>query len=209
MVNNKVNKINLYRKFGPLSNIKTKETIRKYLPGQHGQNQGKLKNKKHNNDYALQLNEKQKLRFNYNITESQLYNYLKKSSKKKGIIGTNLIEILEMRLDSILVNANLVSSLLTARQIISHGHILVNKHKINIPSFICKEKDKIEVKNIQKSINLINNKLISKPMENLNLNFKPDDNLNTYAFTITSSIKRNSIPLKINENLILEYYSRK
>ncbi len=209
MVNNNVNKVNLYRKFGLLSNIKTKETIRKYLPGQHGPNQGKLKNKKNNNDYALQLNEKQKLRFNYNITESQLYNYLKKSSKKNGIIGTNLIEILEMRLDSILVSSSLVSSLLTARQIISHGHILVNKQNINIPSFICKEKDKIELKNIKKSINLINNNLISKPKENANLNFKPDANLNNYGFEITSSIKRENVSLKINENLILEYYSRK
>lgn len=205
MVNFKIKKLDLFRRFGKLANIKVKKTIRKYAPGQHGENKSKLKNKKSNSDYSFQLNEKQKLKFNYNINESQLFNYLKKAAKKKGIIGSNLIELLEMRLDVILVTSNLIPNLFTARQIISHGHILVNKIKVNLPSFICKTNDLIEIKDIAKSINLINQNLILIPKTNFNF----ENTFDNYKLKIKSNIKRNDINLKINENLILEYYSRK
>jgi small subunit ribosomal protein S4 len=204
MVNYQLKKLDLFRRFGNLSNIKSKKTIRKYYPGQHGENKSKLKNKRSNSDYTSQLNEKQKIRFNYNITESQLYNYLKKASKKKGIIGSNLIEVLEMRLDSILVTSNLIPNLFTARQVISHGHIIVNKNNINIPSFICKKNDLIELKNISKSLSLINKNLILIPKTNFNF----ENKIQSYQIKIKANIKRNDINLKINENLILEYYSR-
>ena len=110
--------------------------------------------------YAVRLKEKQKLRFNYGITERQLIKYVREARKRKGSTGEILLQILEMRLDNTLFRLGFARTIAAARQLISHGHISINAQRINIPSYLCKINDVISVNEnsrnfIKKSIDQI------------------------------------------------------
>lgn len=110
-------------------------------------------------DYLIRLKVKQRLRFNYGLSEKQLVNYVQKAKKIKEATGQVLLQLLEMRLDNIVFRLNMAPTIVAARQIISHGHICVNTKKVNIPSYMCKPKDVISVSMKQNSLKLINKNL--------------------------------------------------
>nr|BCA78192.1 ribosomal protein S4 [Astrephomene gubernaculifera] len=130
-------------------------------PGQHGLTK-LLKTKSYDSsqsDYLIRLKVKQRLRFNYGITERQLVNYVRKAKKIKESTGQVLLQFLEMRLDNIVFRLNMAPTIPAARQLISHGHICVNNNKVTIPSYMCKPKDVISVTMKERSLKIVNKNL--------------------------------------------------
>lgn len=149
-------RLKLIRKFGILPGLTPKVSKKIKTPGQHGKILSvKSKQTYLSEDYKQRLVEKQKIRFNYGISEKQLFSYYKKSKKKSGTTGKLLFRLVESRLDCLVYRLNFAFTILAARQLINHRHILVNKKVVNIPSFLCKPKDVISVKNTEKSKNLV------------------------------------------------------
>ena len=119
---------------------------RSYAPGQHGQDRPRL------SEYQMQLREKQKLKRIYGLLERQFRQYFFKAGRKKGITGENLLQILEQRIDNVVYKLGFASSRAEARQFVNHGHFLVNGKHVNIPSYITKLEDVIEVKPSSRSM---------------------------------------------------------
>jgi len=194
-------RLRIVRRLGELPGLTQKTSKKENPPGQHGASNQKF------SQYNLQLREKQKLRYNYGITERQLLTYVVKSRKSKGSSGKILLTILEMRLDNTIFRLGFAPTISSARQLISHGHITVNKKEVNIPSYQCRINDIIGVKNSKNSMEIIE--------QNINLRkttTMPDHitfNKNSLEGKINSVINRSSIGLIINELLVVEYYSRK
>jgi small subunit ribosomal protein S4 len=120
-----------------------------YPPGQHGQRRVKF------SDYGIQLREKQKVKRIYGVTERQFRNYFEKADRQKGITGTNLLILLERRLDNAVYRLGFATSRQEARQLVGHGHFLVNGRKVNISSYLVQPKDVIEVKEKSKGMGRI------------------------------------------------------
>ena len=198
-------RLRIIRRLGILPGFTTKITKRNYTPGQHGPS--KANKKITTSDYSLRLQEKQKLRFNYGISEKQLYGYIKKARKIKGATGTILLQLLEMRLENIVYRLGLAPTISSARQFVNHGHVQVNSKNVNIPSFQCKPNDIIQVKNKLSSINLAKNNLISKNF----INFPSHVLFNQEELKakINFIVLRNEVNININELLVVEFYSRK
>jgi small subunit ribosomal protein S4 len=110
-------------------------------------------------DYLIRLKVKQRLRFNYGLSERQLINYVRKAKKIKEATGQVLLQLLEMRLDNIVFRLNMAPTIVAARQLINHGHIRLNNKKVNVPSYMCKPKDVISVAIKENSLKLINRNL--------------------------------------------------
>lgn len=163
--------------------------------------------KKKSSQYGIRLETKQKLRFHYGVTERQLVRYVKRARSLKGSTGKILLKLLEMRLDNIIFRVGLAPTIPFARQIINHGHVLVNDKKMNIPSYQCQLNDKISIKTIEKisswtkKIENIKPEIASIP-SHLNLNDKEN------SITILNNIQHEEVGLNLNELLIVEYYSR-
>nr|USG98206.1 ribosomal protein S4 [Urera sp. W158] len=156
--------------------------------------------------YRIRLEEKQKLRFHYGLTEQQLLKYVHIAGKAKGSTGQVLLQLLEMRLDNILFRLGITSTIPQARQLVNHRHILVNGGIVDIPSYRCKPRDIITVKDEQKSKSLVQNYLDSTSREEL------PKHLTLYPFQYKGSVNEildsKWVGLKINELLVVEYYSR-
>nr|WGN99961.1 ribosomal protein S4 [Dichodontium flavescens] len=156
--------------------------------------------------YRIRLEEKQKLRFHYGITERQLLNYVRIARKAKGSTGQVLLQLLEMRLDNVIFRLGMAPTIPGARQLVNHRHILVNDRIVNIPSYRCKPQDFITIKNQQKSQAMI--------MKNLDFSqkYKVPDHLTFNSLEkkglVNQILDQESIGLKINELLVVEYYSR-
>ena len=176
---------------------------RNYPPGQHGKaKKGKL------SDYGTQLEAKQKMKFYYgNINERQFRNVYRKAIQKKGNTTENLVGFLERRLDTVVYRAKFATTVFSARQLINHGHIKVNGKKVNIPSYLVKAEDTIEIKDKSKDIVTIVGALMNKERE------VPDyiqvDEKNKKA-TLTRIPKFLEVPYPVimEPNLVIEYYSR-
>ena len=176
---------------------------RNYPPGQHGKaKKGKL------SDYGTQLEAKQKMKFYYgNMNERQFRNVYRKAIQKKGNTTENLVGFLERRLDTVAYRAKFATTVFSARQLINHGHIKVNGKKVNIPSYLVKAEDIIEIKEKSKDIITIVGALVSKERE------VPDyiqmDEKNKKA-TLTRIPKFSEVPYPVimEPNLVIEYYSR-
>ena len=175
-------KLRITRRLGQLRGLTRKKTDRRKFqffrnrklitkiipPGQHGRTKLRKKTGGLNTsrfDYLIRLKVKQKLRFNYGLTERQLVLYVKKAKKTKQSTGQVLLQLLEMRLDNIIFRLNMAPTIMAARQIINHGHIYVNNKKVNIPSYICQPKDVISVAIKQKSLKLVNRYMKDKSKE--------------------------------------------
>nr|YP_010935394.1 ribosomal protein S4 [Torenia asiatica]WKW53585.1 ribosomal protein S4 [Torenia asiatica]WKW53672.1 ribosomal protein S4 [Torenia concolor] len=156
--------------------------------------------------YRIRLEEKQKLRFHYGLTERQLLKYVRIAGKAKGSTGQVLLQLLEMRLDNIIFRLGMASTIPAARQLVNHRHILVNGRIVDIPSYRCKPRDIITAKDEQKSITLIQNSLNSSPHEEVpnHLTLHPFQ----YKGLVNQIIDSKLVGLKINELLVVEYYSR-
>nr|YP_010188704.1 ribosomal protein S4 [Entosthodon attenuatus]QZJ47507.1 ribosomal protein S4 [Entosthodon attenuatus] len=156
--------------------------------------------------YRIRLEEKQKLRFHYGITERQLLNYVRIARKAKGSTGQVLLQLLEMRLDNIVFRLGMAPTIPGARQLVNHRHVLVNDCIVDIPSYRCKPEDSITVKNRQKSQAIITKNIYfsqkSKVPNHLTFDSTQKKGL------VNQILDRESIGLKINELLVVEYYSR-
>jgi small subunit ribosomal protein S4 len=166
-------KLRIVRRIGKLRGFTRKKPFRRVFsgrgpfrgkvipPGQHGLIK-LFKTRPYDSsesDYLIRLKVKQRLRFNYGLTERQLINYVRKAKKIKESTGQVLLQFLEMRLDNIVFRLNMAPTIIAARQLINHGHIRVNNKKVNIPSYSCKPKDIISVAMKEKSLKLVNKNL--------------------------------------------------
>jgi small subunit ribosomal protein S4 len=221
-------RLRVVRRLGLLPGLTNKiPKMRTKTPGQHGKGVNTLiRRSSLSDDYKQRLLEKQKLRFNYGITEKQLFSYYQKAKQQSGSSGTNLLELLESRLDCIVYRLGFATTIPGARQIVNHGHILVNNKIVNIPSFLCCLHDMISIKDKLKSKQLIlNNFNIQQERRLLILERMKLINLTTSRFhsllpnhlkirpdllvgEIVSTIKRKDILIKIDELKVVEYYSR-
>ncbi len=173
---------------------------RKYAPGQHGSGRSKI------SDYGLQLREKQKVKRIYGVLERQFRKYFAEAQKRKGVTGELLLQFLEMRLDNIVYRLGFASNRRQARQLVNHGHILVNGRKVNIPSYRVRVGEQIVVREgsrsipfVQESIAKIENRGLAEWLE-----LDPDN----FSGKVVSMPSREQLPLTVKENLIVELYSK-
>jgi len=175
-------------------------TRRAYAPGQHGQSRKKT------SEYGLQLRAKQKARRFYGVLERQFSHYFEMAVKKTGMAGENLLRILESRLDNVVYRLGFASSHAEARQLVNHGHFIVNGKKVNIPSFLVKPGEIITLKETSRN----NEKLKSIIEAN---SYRPvpkwlDIDRGTLQGTVISLPNREDIDLDVEEHLIVELYSK-
>lgn len=144
-------KVKLSRKIGVPITPKAKKSKRTTPPGQHGGSKKRAKL----SDYGKQLLEKQRLRLQYNISEKHMSNYYKEAARMTGNTGDILVQLIESRLDNLVVRAGLARSIYAARQYVVHGHVLVNGRKLNVPSYQVKVNDVISIKTASQKIEAI------------------------------------------------------
>ena len=173
---------------------------RAYAPGQHGQGRKKL------SEYGLQLREKQKAKRFYGVLEGQFAHYYELAEKKAGVTGENLLQILESRLDNVIYRLGFGLSRAEARQLVVHGHFLVNGKKVDIPSYLVKEGDVITIKETRRSLPKI--KAIIEATEGKNIPEWLDLDRNTLQGKVVTLAKRSDIDLEVEEHLIVELYSK-
>jgi len=176
---------------------------RGYPPGQHGQaRKGKP------TDYGIQLNAKQKLKSYYgNINERQFRNIYRKALSKKGDTTENLIALLESRLDTVIYRGKFAPTVFAARQLINHGHIRVNKKKVNISSYLVKENDTIELREKSKKLNFIDGSIQSKERD-IPEYIQFDDKNKSVKLVRVPKFSEVPYPIIMEPNLVIEYYSR-
>lgn len=178
------------------------ELKRPYAPGQHGPTKRpKLSN------YALRLREKQKLRFHYGISEAQLKRYVASAFSSKGNPSLILLTLLERRLDNVLFRANFTPTIAAARQMVRHGHIIVNGNRIDIPSRLVDIGDNIELQQKSRLKSLVQKNLVN--LENLSVPDYLSLSDKGEQLQIKSIPSREDIPIVVNEQLIVEYYAGK
>lgn len=155
--------------------------------------------------YGTQLLEKQRLKAYYGVLEKQFANYVHKAEKSKESTGTLLVQLLECRLDNIVYRLGLASSIRQARQMVVHGHILVNGKKVDRPSFGLNVGDVVSLREKSQS-----NAMFKENFENSELNTLPyiEKNMEKFSGTLIKRPERNEIPIEINEILVVEYYSK-
>nr|ARV78170.1 ribosomal protein S4 [Aneura pinguis]WGO58843.1 ribosomal protein S4 [Aneura pinguis]WGO60735.1 ribosomal protein S4 [Aneura pinguis]WGO60821.1 ribosomal protein S4 [Aneura pinguis]WGO60907.1 ribosomal protein S4 [Aneura pinguis] len=153
--------------------------------------------------YRIRLEEKQKLRLHYGLTERQLLKYVFTARGAKGSTGQLLLQLLEMRLDNTIFRLGIVPTIPAARQLVNHRHVSINEHIIDIPSYNCKPGDVITINNREKC-RLVNMNSLQKPAIPNHLTFDSKE----FVGSVQQIIDRDWIYLKINELLVVEYYSR-
>ena len=194
-------KTKIARKFGePIFGDDKSFEKRNYPPGQHGNN--KRRGKK--SEYAIQLMEKQKAKYTYGILESQFRNLFKKATASKGITGEVLLQLCESRLDNVVFRMGISNSRRGARQLVSHRHITVNGEIVNIPSFILKPGDSVAVREKSKSVESITNSLKNSTTVYEWITWNEEKMEGVFV----SIPERLQIPEKINEQYIVELYSK-
>ncbi len=188
------------RRFG-FSVLETgKELAKKStIPGQHGASRGKKLS-----NYGTQLQEKQKVKFMYGLTEKQFRKTFNEAGKLKGVHGEDFLKLLESRLDNLVYRIGFSTTRRGARQLVNHGHITVNGKKVNIPSYRCKPSDVIAVKDNAKDMTIIKSSLESI---NNRVEFITYDE-NKMAGTYVRYPERSELNADINESLIVEFYNR-
>ena len=172
---------------------------RPYAPGIHGTDR-----RRKLSEYGVQLQEKQKVRFMYGLNEKQFKKTFERASKMKGIAGENLLRLLESRLDNLVYRMGMASTRRAARQVVNHGHIMVNGVKVDIPSYTCKPGDVISVKEQS-----LNHAAIKAAVEaTLNYPAFVEFDKNKLTGTFLRYPDRSELNQEINESLIVEYYNR-
>lgn len=174
---------------------------RPYPPGQHGQNKkGKI------SEYAVQLREKQKMKYIYGVLERQFRLYFAKASRMKGVTGDNLVKMLESRLDNVVYRAGFAVTRPAARQLVSHCHLLVNGKKVNIPSYQLRPGDVVEFRAKSKNMEVVRSALNKKPDSQIPQWIQVDKaNLKV---TFLNAPERSDVQEPFNEQLVVELYSK-
>nr|YP_009315312.1 Ribosomal protein S4 [Yamadaella caenomyce]SCW23767.1 Ribosomal protein S4 [Yamadaella caenomyce] len=194
-------RLRLCRRLGELPGLSRKTSKKQAGPGEHGNKNTKP------SEYAVRLEEKQKLRFNYGITEKQLLKYVRTAKKVPGSTGYILLQMLEMRLDNTVFRLGIAPTIPAARQLINHGHILVNGTRVSIASYQCKPGDTITIKQQQASVNLVEKYLMFPGLANIPSHLELDTK--NLSGKVNGVVEREWVALQLNELLIVEYYSRK
>ena len=171
---------------------------RNYAPGQHGQRRAKL------SEYGLQLQEKQKVRFYYGVNEKQFRNLFDKAAKIPGKQGDNFLFLLESRLDNLVYRLGFAATRRQARQLVNHGHIVLDGKKADIPSLLVKPGQTIALKPTSKSLQIVKDALESTVSRLAFVSFDE----NTQTGTFVRYPERSEILTDIHENLIVEFYNR-
>ena len=193
-------RLRVVRRLGELPGLTRKSPRRAYPPGQHGQNRRKR------SEYAVRLEEKQKLRFNYGLTERQLLRYVKRARRATGSTGQVLLQFLEMRLDNTVFRLGMGPTIPGARQLVNHGHVTVNGQVVDIPSYQCRPGDVIGVRDRDRSRQLAETNLQFPGLANIPSHLEFDKA--KLEGKVTGVIEREWVALQINELLVVEYYSR-
>jgi small subunit ribosomal protein S4 len=194
-------KTKIARKFGEAIYGEDKSfEKRNYPPGQHGQNRRRGKK----SEYAVQLAEKQKAKYTYGILERQFRNLFKKATAAQGITGEVLLQLCESRLDNVVYRMGIAPSRSAARQLVSHRHITVNGEKVNIPSYQLKAGDVVAVREKSKSLDAIQQSLANSSHVFEWITWNADKKEGTFV----SVPQRLQIPENINEQFIVELYSK-
>jgi small subunit ribosomal protein S4 len=196
-------RVRISRRFGQLilGNPKYLER-RGYPPGVHGPKKARRKL----SDYAVGLNEKQKLRYQYGLLERQFRRIFEKARKTRGVTGETMLQLLETRLDNVVYRIGLATTRPFARQLVSHGHIRVNGRKVSSPSFNVRAGDVIDVRSTG-----VTQQLVAKSLESAQVRPVPDwiaFNREAIRAQITRIPTRDDIQPIVNEQLIVEFYSR-
>jgi small subunit ribosomal protein S4 len=194
-------RMRIARRLGTLPGLTNKEIKRKSRPGQHGAAPQKK------SEFALALEEKQKIRFNYGLTERQMQRYVKAARKAKTLTGEALLRICEMRLDSIVFRLGFAPTIPAARQLVRHGHVHVNGRRVNMPGYQCKPGEVIIPTNKEATMALVKNNLVhrsnAQPPAFLSLS---SDKLQASVVSVCS---REEVLLSVNERLVVEYYAQR
>jgi small subunit ribosomal protein S4 len=197
-------KLKITRRLGSLPGLTTKKSRKLNRPGKDGNSP---ETGKKLSEYAIRLEEKQKLKFNYGLTEGQLFRYVKEARRRKGVTGLILLQLLEMRLDTLCFTLGFAKSITQARQLVNHCHITVNGKVLSIPSFQCRLNDVISVRDKITSKNLISTNLKNNQRSETPYNLKFDaDKLEA---VVLDYCDRNDVQLQLDELLVIEYYSRR
>ncbi len=171
-----------------------------YRPGQHGQSKRRAKQ----SEYGIQLMEKQKAKYTYGMLERQFRNVFEKASRKGGVTGVVLLQLIESRLDNVVFRLGFAKTRNQARQLVSHRHIIVNGELVNIPSYMLKPGDVVGVRERSKSLEIITDSLEGK----VNSFSWLDLDRAAMSGRFMSYPERSDIPENINEQLIVELYSK-
>ncbi len=221
-------RLKIIRRLGLLPGLTKKfPQLRLKTPGQHGKLVfNKITRTSLSDDYKDRLFEKQKLRFNYGITEKQLVSYFNDAKTRFGSTGSILLELIESRLDCVIFRLGFASTIPAARQIVNHGHIVVNNILVDIPSFLCMPGDIISIRNRKQSKDLITTnfktqqntrKVIQRRLKRSNLIESSSSSLlpthlsvdsKTLVAKYLSTVKRKDVLIRINELKVVEYYSQ-
>lgn len=192
------NKLFRNKKVKDLSNRKLTSSMRQTASGQHGAVRKKL------SEYALHLAEKQKIRYTYLVSEKQFAKYYNEAARKSGVTGTILLQILESRLDNILFRAGFGITRKQTRQIVNHGHVLVNGKKVDIPSYLVKAGDVITIKSRS-------NEYLKTVMSTIDLSCAPawiTVDAEALKVTFERIPQREELDPDFKEQLVIEYYSK-
>lgn len=198
-------KLRISRRLGTLPGLTTKKSNKINRPGKDGNANADTGKKL--TEYGVRLEEKQKLKFNYGLTESQLYRYVKEARRRRGVTGLILLQLLEMRLDTICFTLGFAKSMAEARQLVNHCHITINNKVVNIPSFQCRLNDVIGIKDRSTSKNLVEKNIKQNQTSEIPSHVKFDNS--KLEATILDYCNRNDIQLQLDELLVIEYYSRR
>ena len=198
-------KLKISRRLGVLPGLTTKKSKKLNRPGKDGNANADTSKKL--TEYGVRLEEKQKLKFNYGLTENQLFRYVKEARRRNGVTGLILLQLLEMRLDTLCFTLGFAKSIAQARQLVNHGHITVNKKVISIPSFQCRLNDSIGIKEKSTSKNLVEANIKNNQKTDLPYHLKFDNS--KLEATVLDYCDRDDVSLQLDELLVIEYYSRR
>lgn len=205
MAKMKTPKGKLVRKFGEniFGNPKFDKLLNRkpYAAGQHGQSR-----RRRLSNYGVQLKEKQKIKIMYGILERQFRNYFEKADKMAGETGINLMQMLESRLDNVVYRLGFASTRPAARQLVNHAHVMVNNRKVNIPSYIVKPGDVIQIRARSKKMDLILESM-KRIKGDLDLPWLDLDKAKMTG-TVIAIPERDEMQVLVNEQLVVELYSK-
>ena len=184
--------------FGPSKSLERKN----YPPGMHGPKGSRRKQ----SDYAIALGEKQKLRYQYGLLERQFRRIFQNALRKRGVTGETLLQLLETRLDNVVFRLGFAQSRRQARQLVRHGHVSVNNHRVNIPSYQVSAGEEISIRENSKKLVIL--EMAKEFASHGTLPNWLEVNRDAYTAKVLSLPKREDIQLPVNEQLIVELYSK-
>lgn len=175
---------------------------RAHPPGQHGTN----RRRRRRSEYAVRLAEKQKLRYNYGLTETQLRNYLARAARMQGTAGVNLLRLLEQRLDNVVFRVGLAPTIPAARQLVRHGHILVDGRRTSVPAYQVRPGQRVEAREKSRSHPLIAEGAAHGPELALPRYLERAED--GFGGRCTGLPDRDDVPVEVNERMVIEFYAR-